>query len=100
MHGLLIAMLLFAGDTLADDVATRLESAPHDVTAFIERRAGCNHFLGEEAYDPERTVELDRAIRKLRCNRLSRDEQRLRHAYRANSIVLQLLDDTADILGL
>jgi hypothetical protein len=78
---------------------TRVESAPQKVATFIERRANCNHFTGEEPYDAERAADLEKAIRELRCGRLSRDERRLARAYRDRPEILQLLKDTEDLLG-
>jgi len=101
MHTLLAApvVLLAASVSSPDDVRERVERAPKEVAAFIERRANCNHFLGEERYDRERAAYIDRAVRKLRCHRLEQDESRLRRAYRDDPAILALLDETADSLG-
>ena len=94
-----VPLLIAASASVDDDVRARVERAPTDVADFVERRAGCNHFLGEEPYDEERAAELNRAIRELRCSGLDREERDLRRAYRLNPEVLRLLDDTAGILG-
>ena len=103
---MLIAFVLAAGvwaapgdPSLDPQVRARVERSPKAISAFIERRANCNHFLGEEPYDRARATELNRTIRELRCARIDRDEQRLRKVYRNKPSVLQLLDDTADALG-
>ncbi len=77
----------------------RVESAPQRVATFIERRANCNHFTGEEPYDPERAAYLKKTIRELKCARLSRDERRLVRAYRDRPEILRLLKDTEDLPG-
>ncbi len=77
----------------------RVESAPREVAKFIERRAGCNHFLGEEPYDPERAAELSKALRELRCERVDRDERRLTRAYRSRPDIVRLLKDTETLIG-
>ena len=77
----------------------RIESAPQAVATFIERRAGCNHFLGEEPYDPERAAQLRKALRELRCGRVERDQRRLIRTYRNRPDVVRLLKDTEDLLG-
>ncbi len=40
-------------------------SIPADVTAFVEKREGCDHFRGEEAYDEERGRFLKENMDKL-----------------------------------
>ena len=74
----------------------RVEKAPREVAAFIERRAGCNHFLGEEPYDEARSAEIEEALRELGCERLKDDEDALRSTYQQQDAILQLLTDTAD----
>ncbi len=82
-----------------DKLRARVEAAPPPVAAFIERRAGCNHFWGEDPYDRERAQQIDAALRKLRCNRLDADERALRRTYRRQPAVLVLITDTAEISG-
>lgn len=96
--GAAVAVLALDAAT-AEQLKTRVDQSPEDVATFIERRAACNHFLGEEPYDRNRAAELAKAVRALRCDRLSRDEQRLRRTYRHQPAVQQLLSDTADLLG-
>lgn len=92
------ALLLAAAPT-QDDLRSRVERAPKTVAAFVERRADCNHFLGEEPYDRERAAYLNRVIRELRCARIDQDERRLRSVYRKKPAILRLLDETADLPG-
>ncbi|MET0251417.1 MAG: hypothetical protein ABW203_04485 [Novosphingobium sp.] len=101
MHGLLAAtaLLLASEGSSGGALRARVGHAPRAVAAFIERRASCNHFTGEEPYDKERAAYLNRVIRELRCERIDRDERRLRSAYRRRPAILRLLDDTADLLG-
>lgn len=77
----------------------RVAAGPRKVAAFIERRAGCNHFTGEEPYDAERRAFLEKTIRQLRCARIERDERALRRQYRRQPAVLRLLDETAEQSG-
>jgi hypothetical protein len=95
-----LVLLLSPEDGAWQALRTRVESSPRKVAAFIERRAGCNHFLGEEPYDPERAAELERAIRELRCSRVERDGRRLERTYRDRPEILRLLKDTEDLPGL
>ncbi|HEX8379353.1 MAG TPA: hypothetical protein VF619_02240 [Allosphingosinicella sp.] len=96
---LALILLLSPEDPAGQALRARVESAPRKVAAFIERRAGCNHFLGEEPYDRERAAELNRTIRELRCNRVERDQRRLERTYRGRTDILQLLKQTEDLPG-
>jgi hypothetical protein len=96
-----LAMLLTPppGEDELQALRVRIESGPLKVAKFIERRAGCNHFTGEEPYDPDRAAELDKAIRELRCARIDRDERALTRKYRDKPAILRLLKDTEDLSG-
>ncbi len=94
-----LALLPATNAAPPDDLAQRVAQAPRDVSAFIERRASCNHFLGESPYDEERAAFLAKARRDLRCSRLSEDERNLRRIHRDDPAILRLLDETADALG-
>lgn len=96
-----LALLLLLSPVRDDPEAfrARVQDAPRKVAAFIERRANCNHFAGEEAYDAERGAYLKKTIRELRCSRLSRDGRRLARAYRDRPEIVRLLKDTEDLLG-
>lgn len=82
-----------------DALRARIETSPPDVATFIERRAGCNHFYGEEPYDHQRAEEIKRALRELRCASVDSDERDLRRKHRRQPVILQLLSDTRDIAG-
>jgi hypothetical protein len=94
----LLALLPATNVVAPEDLRQQVEQAPKDVAAFIERRASCNHFLGESPYDEERATFLAKARRDLRCARVSEDEGKLRRAYRDRPEVLRLLDETVDVL--
>ena len=68
---------------------------PADVVRFLDRRAECEHWMGEEPYDAERRVQIEEAIGDLRCAELTRDEARLRERYGARSDVTIALDEIA-----
>lgn len=65
---------------------------PADVRAYIDRRHGCNHWQGEDAYDAERRRDIDAAIKALACHRLARDEARLRRRHAHSPRVLKAMD--------
>jgi hypothetical protein len=96
---MILTMLL----ALAGEVPTfrqRLDAMPRPVVKFVERRADCNHWTGEEPYDAPRRAEIERAIRDLRCARIEEDEARIRRRYRTNVEVIAILDETADLPGI
>ncbi|HET9639476.1 MAG TPA: hypothetical protein VFP12_09745 [Allosphingosinicella sp.] len=101
MTSLPLAMILLLSPIEGDPeiFRTRVESAPQKVATFIERRANCNHFTGEEPYDPERAAFLSKTIRELKCARIARDERKLTRSYRDRPEILRLLKDTEDLLG-
>ena len=85
-------MLLLMLLAQPSDAFTRaLARAPAPVRAFVERRDGCDHWGGEEAYDAARGREIDAAWRKLRCDRVPADEKLLRRRYARQPAILKLL---------
>ena len=100
---MLLGLALALASVPQDDPWLRLRPqvarAPQAVARFIERRAGCNHFLGEEPYDAARAEELSKVIKELRCARVERDERTLRQKYRGNRKILRLLTDTEALIG-
>ncbi len=61
-------------DAAADPVNAIKAGQPRDVAAYIDRYVACIHWGGEEPYDKERAAEINRAMKKLRCDRLDADE--------------------------
>jgi len=95
---ILTIMLALVGEV--PTIRQRLGEMPRPVAAFVERRADCNHWTGEEPYDAPRRAEIERAIRDLRCARIEEDEARIRRRYRTNAEVIAILDETADLPGI
>lgn len=94
------AALLAVGSELTEaQFRTAVDAAPKDVARYVERRAGCNHWLGEEPYDKPRAAEINRVVRQLRCERLDRDEMALRARYGAKPDLLKLIDLSREMLG-
>lgn len=77
-------------------VRREMRAAPRVVRAFVVRRAGCNHWGGEEGYDAERTAQIAEAARKLRCRWIDLDERRLKRRYAKSRSVIWLLKTTRD----
>lgn len=87
------------GEVEAQLIRARVAAQPAAVREFIERRAMCNHFMGEEGYDRQRRRDLARAIRELRCLSIDRDEAALLRSFAARADTVALLIETRDILG-
>ena len=75
---------------------TGLRSLPAEVRAFIDRRASCNHWSGEDGYDEQRKAEIQSAVNKLRCIDLDKDEAALKRRYAGDRTVLNGLDISKD----
>lgn len=67
-----------------------LAGLPADVRAFIQRRDGCDHFRGEEAFDAERAKFLEVQLKKL-CTGTDAQLARLRKTYAGNPKVIRVL---------
>lgn len=85
------------GPDLVERKALRAyRGAPPAVRAFLERRAQCNHWGGEEPYDAERAAEIAAAVHKLRCDRIEADERRIRQTLRGSPRLRWLIEVTRD----
>lgn len=69
---------------------------PDDVRTFIDRRAQCNHWNGEEPYDTVRSAQISAAESSLRCLAVEADEKVLRQRYDRNRDILKALDVSRD----
>jgi len=81
---------------LQSDLAELSRGLPSRVAAVVTRHAYCNHWADEEPYDRARAIHLEQAVKKLRCDRLDRDEASIRKRYAGNARVLKALDDVRD----
>lgn len=64
---------------------------PPDVSDFIGRAVGCNHWAGEEPYDEDRRAQIAAAVQSLGCRALDADHAALRSKYSGNVEVLRRL---------
>jgi hypothetical protein len=104
---LLLTLETASGATFDKQMAS-IRGLPTDVRAFIERRANCNHWLGEQAYqaerialgeedyDAERTAQIMSALGKFHCMDAARDEAALKQRYAANPSALNALESSKD----
>ncbi len=77
-----------------------LRAAPLAVRDFISRRAGCNHWGGEEPYDADRAAQIAAAVRELRCHDIEADERRIKRKYVKSRRLQWLMAATRDWDGL
>jgi len=63
------------------------------VSRFVERAGMCEHWMGEEPFDPARRAEIDRNLRDLRCTTVRRDGEALRLSRRDRAEDLRRIDD-------
>jgi hypothetical protein len=54
---------------------------PADVAGYVMRRAGCNHWAGEEGYDAARRAQINREEAALRCSQMDQEEAALMKRY-------------------
>jgi hypothetical protein len=73
-----------------------LRDLPAEVQGFIDRRANCNHWFGEDGYDAQRKAHIQSALNELRCADLERDETALKRRYGRNQAVLNGLEMSKD----
>jgi hypothetical protein len=99
----MLALLLFAlqadGPGTEADLHRRVAAQPAAVRQFIVRRAMCNHWGGEEPYDPKRRRQIREAVRDLGCTTLAGEEAFLRGYFRGRADTAQLLEDSRDESG-
>ena len=69
-----------------------------DITAYAARRAGCNHWGGEEGTDAARRAEINRNMAALRCGQIDQDEAALLKRYSGNPQTLQQIRAAHDRL--
>ncbi|WP_298190676.1 hypothetical protein [Novosphingobium sp.] len=93
---LIAAATMMTADPTEVRVRRELHAAPRPVRTFLVRRAGCNHWGGEEGYDVERAAQIADAARKLRCRQIEADEKRIKRKYAKSRRVRWLLATTRD----
>jgi hypothetical protein len=73
-----------------------LRGLPAEVRDFIDRRANCNHWFGENGYDEPRRAQIQSALNELRCADLERDEVALKRRYAKSPAVLTGLETSKE----
>jgi hypothetical protein len=94
----LIGLCVVAKATPYDDkLAVLTHGLPKDIRDFIDRRANCNHWAGEDAYDTERRAQINAATNQLGCDHLEKDEVTLGRRYSKNGRALKALRVSKDL---
>jgi hypothetical protein len=91
--------LALAGAACAQSPARSGAGLPDDVLAFMERRDACEHFLGEEGYDKERSEFLARQV-EMYCRGTDKALADLRKRHVGNPAARKALQVYEDKLGL
>ena len=91
----------FSGVAAAQDrLITGYPELPRDARNVAERSGGCQHFSGEIIGDDgERDRQVNRAMKKLKCEQLEQDAERIKHKYRNNPKVLRGLNEALEWLA-
>jgi hypothetical protein len=97
MLGLTGLLLLSQGDDAA--LRARVAAQPPAIRRYVERRAMCNHWGGEPAWDAGRQRQIDRAMRALRCAALDREEAALRRRYAHRRAAIAVIEEAANLSG-
>ena len=69
-----------------------------DIAEYAARRAGCNHWGGEEGTDAARRDEINRHMAALKCGQIDQDEAALLHQYGGQPQQLQQIRAAHDRL--
>ena len=89
--GVIAALLAFPSLAWAQDL-------PADIRAYSDRRAGCNYWPSEPAYDKTRKAEIQRNIRRLQCDTNDREEIKLNLRYRNQPTLLEAIANAHDAM--
>lgn len=91
----LACLALLGACDVAETVETpELYERPADVKALFIRAEECQHWAGEEAYNPERGKEILQAVHRLRCEQLDEEYVALRQKYSADDAVSKDMEET------
>jgi uncharacterized protein len=76
-------------DTTVEKKADK--SLPKEITDFLARVEGCDHWAGEEGYDEERKKEIKKAIKRLKCKKLDKETKKLQQKYKNDPEILKTI---------
>ena len=79
---LLVSPLVVADDSA--EVKALKKDMPQDVAEIISRTVDCNHWGGEEPSNKARAEQINKALEKLRCDVLEKDQAVIAKNYQNN----------------
>lgn len=83
-------VLLVVATALPITVRSAQPALPQDVQHYLDQRALCDHWAGEEPYDKQRARQIAQGVER-DCRGLDRLLQRLQHRYGSNPQVMDVL---------
>ena len=94
---IILAAFLSIGSAAAiDRMVDGFPDLPKDAGEVAERSLGCQHFWGEvSGTGDERDKDVARQIKRLKCNRVAHDLDKIRAKYRKNARVLKIIQEAA-----
>ena len=75
-----------------DPLISAATTIPADILGWAGRRLGCDHWMGEEAYDAERGAQIEAAVTELQCDGLDADEAALIQHYAGDEVSLARIE--------
>jgi hypothetical protein len=99
--GWLLALAAMEPLSAPEEAALRVRTAmqPPAVQEFVQRRAWCNHWSGEEGYDDSRRAQIERALGELRCGTVRGEELFLARHFAARPDIVALLRESREMSG-
>lgn len=90
-----VSLVLFvAAGQAKDRQVDGFPDLPPDARSVAERSLACQHFRGEiNGRGDERDKEVAAQLRRLKCDQIADDLDRIRVKYRHDAVVLKILDE-------
>jgi hypothetical protein len=86
-----IRVILFSVFPLLMAEVAFAQPLPADVRAFANKREACDHWRGEDGYDDQRALQINRAVCET-CRGTDAELKRLKKKHSSNQAAMKLLD--------
>ena len=87
-------VLVLSGSNVSEPLLDAAMTVPTEVFDWMGRKLLCDHWQGEEGYDPERQAQISAAVRELRCEAEPADGAALRAKYADDPMLTALIART------